>query len=337
MLEDHRGASRHDSLMSAYPEDDSGSVWMVSYIDIMTLLVALFVIIVTAGGATQLPLFSREAPEQQEYSYQPEPALEVPLPAPLAELRRKRLAENPVLLESGALNPVAIVAALGVAGLPSRLAIDVPPLLALPKDEAPDEKTLPFVVSLPRLLVPSGLSLQSPLAEFMVVLTDHPPLNVQEIDDDAVSGAMALEQALSQRVEESPYLPDLEGVEVSRVAEGIKLRVQDQLLFPSAQGQLTTDGQALVESLVETIQRYAGEVAVEGHSDSQSINTEDFPSNWALSSARAIAIVHALEDAGVARERLRAVGLADTRPIADNDTMEGRARNRRVEVVLHVE
>ena len=76
---------------------------------------------------------------------------------------------------------------------------------------------------------------------------------------------------------------------------------------------------------------------VEGHSDSQTINTPEFSSNWALSSARAIAVVEALEEAGVASERLRAVGLAATQPLADNDTAEGRARNRRVEVVIHVE
>jgi chemotaxis protein MotB len=121
------------------------------------------------------------------------------------------------------------------------------------------------------------------------------------------------------------------------VAEGISLRVQDRLLFPSATAELTEGGSSLVGSLLETIQRYDGEVWVEGHSDSQTINTPEFSSNWALSSARAIAIVEALEEAGVASERLRAVGLAATQPLEDNSTAEGRARNRRVEVVIHVE
>ncbi|MGM3141050.1 OmpA/MotB family protein, partial [Bacillus cereus group sp. BC235] len=79
------------------------------------------------------------------------------------------------------------------------------------------------------------------------------------------------------------------------MAEGISLRVQDQLLFPSAAAGLSEGGTSLVGSLLETIQRYDGEVWVEGHSDSQSINTPEFSSNWALSSARAIAIVEALE------------------------------------------
>ncbi|WP_252860466.1 flagellar motor protein MotB [Halomonas sp. KX33721] len=52
MLEDHRSGLRHDSLLSAYPEDESNSGWMISYIDIVTLLVALFLIIIAAAGVT---------------------------------------------------------------------------------------------------------------------------------------------------------------------------------------------------------------------------------------------------------------------------------------------
>ena len=297
MLEDHRGGPRHDSLMSAYHESDSGSGWMISYLDIMTLLVALFVVIIAAAG----------------------PVI-------------------PQLNQKDSVSEDAISAALGVAGLPKladlprRVSFGVPPLLAAPLPPAEP------VISLPKLLMPAGSDdFTSPLADYMVVLTDHPPANVQAVSDESVAGATALNQALSERVEESTYLPDLEGVEVSRVAEGISLRVQDQLLFPSAAAELTNDGSSLVGSLLETIQRYDGEVWVEGHSDSQTISTEEFSSNWALSSARAIAIVEALEAAGVDAERLRAVGLAATKPLESNTTAEGRARNRRVEVVIHVE
>ena len=244
---------------------------------------------------------------------------------------------------------MAISAALGVAGLPTRSVstFSVPPLLALPEPaELTPADELPFVKTLSERLTPilptplvrvEEEVAASPMADYMVLLTDRPPVNVQEISDEAISSALALDTSLPERVETSAYLPNLEGVEVSRVAEGISLRVQDRLLFPSATAELTEGGSSLVGSLLETIQRYDGEVWVEGHSDSQTINTPEFSSNWALSSARAIAIVEALEEAGVASERLRAVGLAATQPLADNDTAEGRARNRRVEVVIHVE
>ncbi len=244
---------------------------------------------------------------------------------------------------------MAISAALGVAGLPTRSVstFSVPPLLALPEPaELTPADELPFVKTLSERLTPilptplvrvEEEVATSPMADYMVLLTDRPPVNVQEISDEAISSALALDTSLPERVETSAYLPNLEGVEVSRVAEGISLRVQDRLLFPSATAELTEGGSSLVGSLLETIQRYDGEVWVEGHSDSQTINTPEFSSNWALSSARAIAIVEALEEAGVASERLRAVGLAATQPLEDNSTAEGRARNRRVEVVIHVE
>ncbi|WP_311066083.1 OmpA family protein [Halomonas sp. DWK9] len=355
MLEDHRSGPRHDSLLSNYPEDDSNNGWMISYIDIMTLLVALFVIIIAAAGVTS-PDWSPATAEPESGDSVTAP-LEVPLPAVLDERRQQRgtgLASAP-----GTLSPMAISAALGVAGLPPRPSTlpSVPSLLALPvqSDPTPASET-PLVASLMERfnasLSTAAMSHQTlptplvrveeeiaaaPLADYMVLLTDRPPVNVQAISDEAISSALALDARLVEQVETSPYLPNLEGVEVSRVAEGISLRVQDRLLFPSAAAELTESGSSLVGSLLETIQRYDGEVWVEGHSDSQSINTPEFSSNWALSSARAIAIVEALEAAGVAAERLRAVGLAATQPLEDNSTAEGRARNRRVEVVIHAQ
>jgi chemotaxis protein MotB len=325
-------APRHDSLMSAYHASDSNSGWMISYLDIMTLLVALFVVIIAAAGAANPDWLQSDSASHDEFSSSP--TLEVPLPAMLALARQHR--EESSTWNGAGLNPVAINVALGVAGLPQRVSYGVPPLLAAPAPTR--ESMVEPIYPLPRLLMPEGAEdFSSPLADYMVVLTDRPPVNVQPVSDESISGAIALEQSLAQRVDASTYLPDLEGVEVSRVAEGISLRVQDQLLFPSATAELTTNGSSLVGSLLETIQRYDGEVWVEGHSDSQTISTDEFSSNWALSSARAIAIVEALEAAGVAPERLRAVGLAATQPLEDNSSPEGRARNRRVEVVIHVE
>ncbi|MBZ5489233.1 OmpA family protein, partial [Halomonas aquamarina] len=341
MLEDHRSGPRHDSLLSAYPEDDSNSGWMISYIDIMTLLVALFVIIIAAAGATRPEIFK---PAPEEIVEEAAPGFDVPLPDSMVNALEQR--ELPAWRRG--LEPFAISAALGVAGLPqARPVASAPPaLLALPRLEVPvlDEPVLsesPAVLppmALPTLLVPVDTpTLATPLADYMVLLTDRAPVNVEQVSEEAISSAQALQVALAERIETSPYLPDLEGVEVSRVAEGISLRVQDQLLFPSATAELTASGSSLVGSLLEIIQRYDGEVWVEGHSDSQAISTAEYSSNWALSSARAIAIVEALEAEGVAPERLRAVGLAATRPLEDNATAQGRARNRRVEVVIHVE
>ncbi|UYF98734.1 OmpA family protein [Halomonas sp. GD1P12] len=345
MLEDHRGGSRHDTLLSAYPAEDGNSGWMISYLDIMTLLVALFVVIIAAANIR--PGFSSDEPLELSSFDGPivlESILDVPLPAPLT-----RAATALPIPNAGELSPMAISAALGVVGLPgSRIVPPAPATMAPPAllahtpapvelEEVPAAPAFEWLLPAPLFAERASQALRpvgaAPLADYMVILTDEPPVNAVPISEEAVRGAVSV----AERLNESLYLPSLDGVEVARVAEGISLRVQDRLLFPSATAELTDDGASLVGSLLETIQRFDGEVSVEGHSDSQSINTPEYSSNWALSSARAIAIVEALQAAGVDASRLRAVGLAATRPLADNSTVEGRARNRRVEVVIHIE
>ncbi|MFG6158766.1 flagellar motor protein MotB [Halomonas sp. 1390] len=326
MIDEHRGRGRHDSLMRPLPAEDDASGWMVSYVDIMTLLVALLVLIITLGelgaGAATPEAADTDAPTAPTATLD----LGVPLPEPL----RRVMAEREALSAApGALSRHAITAALGVAGLPAAPPAPPPPLLAAV--EAQDKEQDAPSVDGYRWLMSAGVDLTQPLADYLVVLTDAPPLGVEAVDAAALEGAQAVNEAL----EEAPYLADLDGMEVSRIPEGVRLRVEDRLLFPTAEAELTEEGRALVaERLAEMVRRHPGEVAVEGHSDSRAIRTERFPSNWALSSARAIAIVEALVAAGVAPTRLRAVGLADTRPLASNATAEGRARNRRVEVVI---
>ena len=333
MIDEHRGPGRHDSLMRPLPAEDDASGWMVSYVDIMTLLVALLVLIITLGELGS----GVATPEAAERDGPAEPAatldLGVPLPEPLRRINAKRETQAAA---PGALSARAITAALGVAGLPAARPAPPPPLLAWSgvveaQDEARDEAQDASSVGGPQWLMSAGVDLTRPLSNYLVVLTDAPPLGVEAVDAAAIEGARALNEAL----EEAPYLADLDGMEVSRIPEGVRLRVEDRLLFPTAEAELTDEGRALVTArLAEMVRRHPGEVAVEGHSDSRAIRTERFPSNWALSSARAIAIVEALVAAGVDPARLRAVGLADTRPLASNATAEGRARNRRVEVVI---
>ncbi len=125
-----------------------------------------------------------------------------------------------------------------------------------------------------------------------------------------------------------------EGVDVIEQPGSIELRIQDDILFATAQADLADDGQALLEELLPLLEEHDGQVTIEGHTDNVPIATPRFPSNWELSAARASGVVRYLTDNGVDPDSLRAVGHADTRPVADNDTAEGRAENRRVSIVL---
>ncbi|WP_173834949.1 OmpA/MotB family protein [Halomonas sp. HG01] len=325
-----RGLSRHESLLPDHHHDESGHGWMVSYIDVMTLLVALFVLMIALTHRTD-----DAAPDADETVIAEVAGadgasrrLGVPLPAALSQA----LAEPTAPARRPGLAPSVISAALGVAGLPSRAALPAPPAL-LARQASADAEPEPMP-RLPMLALPEGLDREAPLADYMVILTDRLPAGVAPAPEAAETLTLAARE-VAEAVAAAPYLPDLDGVEVSRVPEGVRLRVEDRLLFPSAQADLTDEGRALIaERLREVVDSQPGEVEVQGHTDSRPIQTPRFPSNWSLSSARAIAIVEALIEDGVDPARLRAVGLADTRPLAGNDTAEGRARNRRVEVVI---
>ena len=127
-----------------------------------------------------------------------------------------------------------------------------------------------------------------------------------------------------------------ESVEVSTIADRVQLRVKDNILFPTGEASLSGAGESLLGGLARRLADSDYRITVEGHTDDRPIDTWRYPSNWELSAARAAAVVRQLIDAGIRPQRLHAVGLADTQPIATNDSAAGRAENRRVDLVLEL-
>jgi chemotaxis protein MotB len=93
----------------------------------------------------------------------------------------------------------------------------------------------------------------------------------------------------------------------------------------------------VLDTLGGFLARFPGEIRVEGHSDSIPIRNARFPSNWELSAARAGAVARYFQGTGLPPARMAATGYAEHRPLADNATAEGRAKNRRVEIFLKVD
>jgi chemotaxis protein MotB len=109
----------------------------------------------------------------------------------------------------------------------------------------------------------------------------------------------------------------------------------DRLLFDSGQAALHPQGARLISSIGELLRREAKhEVNVEGYTDSVPIRGSSYPTNWELSTARASTVVRTLLSSHVAARRLTASGRAYLDPVAPNTTSTGRARNRRVQIVL---
>lgn len=110
-------------------------------------------------------------------------------------------------------------------------------------------------------------------------------------------------------------------------------------LFDSGQADVKPEGLQLLKQLAETLKTVTDkEIRIEGHTDSVPIRGRlraKYPTNQELSAARALSVVRYLvEEGGLPRENLAAVGYADTRPVASNDTPEGRQENRRIEIFL---
>jgi|SRR5579871_850039 len=124
-------------------------------------------------------------------------------------------------------------------------------------------------------------------------------------------------------------------IQVTMEARGLVVSFKQAALFPSGEDVISTDAYPGVESVAAAIRRIPNPVRLEGHTDSKPIKTVRFRSNWELSAARSIALLELLSARfGVPKERLSITGYAETAPIADNDTEEGRARNRRVDIVI---
>jgi chemotaxis protein MotB len=141
-----------------------------------------------------------------------------------------------------------------------------------------------------------------------------------------------VEHAIEQRAGEQGLAGQLN---LRLEARGLVVTVvTDQVLFDAGSADLRAEGEGLLRVVGEALQDVDNPILIEGHTDSVPISTEAFPSNWELSSGRAGSVARFFEALGVDRARLRPEGLADLFPIASNDTVEGRAKNRRVEIVV---
>ena len=118
-------------------------------------------------------------------------------------------------------------------------------------------------------------------------------------------------------------------------ARTILIRIREKGAFSSGSALLNSSFVSVIDKIAGALAQIEGRIAVEGHTDNVPINTFAYPSNWDLSSARSVAVVRRMLDvAPLPPSRLTASGFADTRPQAINTTVDGRARNRRVEIVV---
>ncbi|MFC0267187.1 OmpA family protein [Kushneria aurantia] len=321
-----RQAAR-DLLAEPPPREESDG-WMLGYLDLLTLLLVLFVLLLALRSGSEAAAPSEDAttvmisPLVLEQIRTPDSVAErllppIDMPALLPHL----LAERGDRQESGAESRQRVAG----SALPPRVNVEAARALA-DSVEGVNLAAARAVSQAPQVNAEIALAIANVTrvnAEAALAAARAPEVNV----DAALATVEAL-NAIDSR------LADIEGVQISRERERTILRIEDRLLFPSADVAITYSGSALLDRLLPVLRDFDGEISVEGHTDSRSIDTERFPSNWELSSARASAVLRYLARNGVSSERLRAIGYGATRPLAGNESEAGRAQNRRVELVL---
>jgi len=124
-------------------------------------------------------------------------------------------------------------------------------------------------------------------------------------------------------------------VAVAFSSKGLVMRLSDQVLFDVGAADISPPAIPLLEKVGAIIADSPYEVRVEGHTDDVPINTARYPSNWELSTARAVNVLrYFIETYGISSKRLAAEGFAEYHPMVPNDSIENRAKNRRVEIIF---
>ncbi len=125
-------------------------------------------------------------------------------------------------------------------------------------------------------------------------------------------------------------------VEISELPGRMTVRLKDQILFASGSAAVNREGRAALDRIAGALRGIRGRtVHVEGYTDDVPVAAGGpYPSNWELSTARAVAVVRHLQERGVDPTLLAAAGYGEFHPVAANDSPEGRSQNRRIEIVL---
>lgn len=152
--------------------------------------------------------------------------------------------------------------------------------------------------------------------------------------NSAQQAQQALEQISSEIEKAMGEMIEKGLISVRRDKHWVEVEINTSILFPSGSATLSGPAMPVLSSLADILKRFPNAIHVEGFTDNVPINNVIFPSNWELSAGRAASVVHLFTESGLQPERLVAIGYGEFRPTADNSTAEGRAKNRRVVLVI---
>jgi chemotaxis protein MotB len=300
-LNDARAAAADDDIARAtlaaaeWTSDDREDNWLISYADLLSVIFTMVVL-----------LFGRMTVVAEQPAAQPavaEPVAEVvaaPDAPPIVRIVSSPAAAPEPFAEA-TLEPSAVVPepVADAPSEPSAVASRVEASAVAPLSElAPSDSVSPDAAQDESLPLPDGPSREDRVADLI---------------EQRFGGQIA----------------------ATRREHGLEITIPEVALFASARAVLQESAQPVLAELAATL-REGGEtrISVEGHTDNVPVQGGQFASNWDLASARANAVARYLLEHGFEPWRLQSVSYADTRPVASNDNVAGRAANRRVELQI---
>lgn len=300
--------------------------WMLSYIDILTLILTLFVLLLVLQPKYEFPISRKGSEfaglssltlfEQQAVKTLGKDEMESEVSTALTETTHQ--GDELTLLAESEVDAVVVgIETAFFAEETGTLTSAVLESLMQPQQSTESEIEKIFVD-------PLTWTIAAPVKIF-----DRPPMVLStKLAEQPQSNA--LETILAELNKHS-----LDGrLKVSQVSAGVQLEVNDKILFAEGSARLKPGGKRMLSDLAQVLLTHKGLISVEGHTDNRPISSAQFPSNWELSSGRATTVTRHLISHGLDPKKLRTVAYADTRPLETNATNQGRTRNRRVSLTL---
>ncbi|MDP7143033.1 MAG: OmpA family protein [Alphaproteobacteria bacterium] len=279
--------------------ENTAGDWLLSYTDIATLLVTLFVALLahsTFNMADETQSKPSDDPSVHQIAETDKQPTDVSPDAPIGQDRQ--IAGQGILFQDSINRRQQDTAERNV------IRPDDNPRKGLINAETSNEQTAPAAVP------PQKHAEDSPV-----------------FDQEKMSEGKRLQSAVS----DAGFSDD---VEVNIRPDQIEIRMNENVLFASAEATLFDEAQVILDTILPAISKTEYDVIIEGHTDNRPISTPRFPSNWELSAARAVSVINYFESQGFPAQRMRAVAYGETKPIDTNNTVEGRQKNRRVQIIL---
>ena len=173
-----------------------------------------------------------------------------------------------------------------------------------------------------------------PILSRPIVKADNKSADLKKVEEKKSEKRQQMKSVANNIMEALQPLVAQGKVRLLETSRGVTIEINDSILFPAGQSKLQTASSSAMGAIAQVLADTDFPITIEGHTDNVPISTPQFPSNWELSAMRATTVLRLFNDSGVGAERLTAIGYGETRPIETNTTTEGRARNRRVSILI---